>query len=340
MSGVEGVGRVRATVFAGVDEAGLGPLLGPLTIGFSAFRAPPGASPWKLLAPAVTRNVKRDKQAFVVADSKEVFTRTERGAKRLETTALGFLALLDPERRPPRSAERLLWGTPRRLGPRTDLSRIPWYRELPELPRYVDAGLLELRVEKLARRMRTAEIELVDAGVSVLPAELLNRSFHQTENKADTHWRSTRRVLRHLWREHAGGGLSLVVDQHGGRSHYGALLARAFRDASVELVREGAQGAEYRVVERDAVDLGGRRRMQITFVEKAEQRSFAVALASCLAKYARETSMGAFNRYFESLQPDLKPTAGYRNDGWRWLKDAEPALERCGVERRVLVRER
>jgi len=335
MAASEGVGTERATVHAGVDEAGLGPILGPLTIGFSAFRAPSDVRPWKALAPVVTRNVKRDRSAFVVADSKEVFTRNERGSKRLETTALGFLALLDPARRPPSSAARLLWGTPPGLAPRSDLSQIPWYRELPTLPRHVDAGLLELRVEKLARHMRAAGIELVDAGVSVLPAELLNRSFHQTENKADTHWRSTRRVLRHLWREHAAGGMDLVVDRHGGRSHYGALLGRAFRDAVVELVREGAGGAEYRIVERQ-----GERRMRVTFVEKAERRSFAVALASCLAKYARETSMSAFNRYFSALQPDLKPTAGYRSDGWRWLKEAQPALEQCGIDRAVLVRER
>lgn len=325
----------RTAVFAGVDEAGLGPLLGPLTIGFSTFRAPADVSPWKALSPVVTRNVKRDRSAFVVADSKQVFSRNQRGSKRLETTALGFLSLLDQERRPPTSAERLLWRTPACLAPRTDLSAIPWYRELPTLPRHVDAGLLELRVEKLARRMRAADIELIDAGVSVLPAELLNRSFHQTENKADTHWRSTRRVLRHIWRAHAPGGMRLVVDRHGGRSHYGPLLGRAFRDANVELVSEGTDGAQYRVIERE-----GDRSMHVTFVERAEQRSFAVALASCLAKYARETSMSAFNGYFSSLQPDLKPTAGYRNDGWRWLKDAEPALERCGVARALLVRER
>jgi hypothetical protein len=319
---------VSTTVFAGVDEAGLGPILGPLTLGFSAFRAPAeGANLWKALAPVVTRNVKRDKSAFVVADSKEVFTRNERGAKRLETTALGFLTLLDPERRPPTSAADLLWNTPASLAPgRAAAEHIPWYRELPELPRHVDHGLLEL----------AKEVELLGAGVAVLPAEQLNRSFHETENKAETHWQASKGVLRHLWEQYAAEGLRLTVDRHGGRFHYGPLLGRAFPDAVVELVSEKPSHAEYHVTERG----GGARRMRITFAEKADRRSFAVALASCLAKYARETSMLAFNRYFASLQPDLKPTAGYRTDGWRWLEDAKPALERAGVDRAVLVRER
>ena len=77
--------------------------------------------------------------------------------------------------------------------------------------------------------------------------------------------------------------------------------------------------------------------MWITFAEKAETRAFTVALASCLAKYARELAMGAFNRYFGALQPDLKPTAGYTSDGRRWLRDATPMLRRAGIAREVLV---
>ena len=64
------------------------------------------------------------------------------------------------------------------------------------------------------------------------------------------------------------------------------------------------------------------------------------SLRSCIAKYARETCMAAFNDYFATLDPELKPTAGYRNDGWRWLEDAAPMLERARIDRSVLVRER
>jgi len=50
--------------------------------------------------------------------------------------------------------------------------------------------------------------------------------------------------------------------------------------------------------------------------------------------------MEAFNAYFTSLQPDLRPTAGYTTDGRRWLKDAAPALATAQLQDRVLLRER
>ena len=330
------------TVFAGIDEAGLGPILGPLTIGFSVFRAPvDGANLWKSLAPAVTRNLKRDKQAFVVADSKDVFKRSERSAERLETTALGFLALLAEGRRPLSCARELLWSTPAELGPGPEeLERLPWYERPPELPLHVDRGRLELRVEKLARRMRKAEVELLDAGLAAVPASALNRSFAETENKATTQWAITTRILRRLWERYGAEGLRLTVDRQGGRFHYGPLLARVFDDAAVELVAEAPQRAEYLVRGPATGPAGSGRHMRITFAEKAERRSFAVALASCLAKYARELAMQQFNAYFGALQPGLKPTAGYTTDGWRWLEDAAATLESERVERGVLVRER
>ena len=80
--------------------------------------------------------------------------------------------------------------------------------------------------------------------------------------------------------------------------------------------------------------------MRVAFTERAEDRWFAVALASCLAKYARELCMDSFNDYFCELQPDLRPTAGYTTDGRRWLRDARAALRGAGIERGELVRSR
>ncbi len=331
-------GARPARVFAGVDEAGLGPLLGPLTLGFAAFRAPDGSTDlWRTLAGSVTREPRGRKNAFVVADSKQVFLRTEKTAARLEATALGFLALLDPRRKPPADARALAWRSPPELAPSSEvLERHRWYRHLEaSLPRYQDAGRLELRVERLARAMRAAEVELLDAGVRVLPEGELNRSFRETGNKSLTHWDGSAPVFRRLWERHASHGLHLSVDRHGGRAHYGPLLARGFPEAAVERVRETPGLSEYRLAER-----AGPRRMRILFAERAESRSFAVALASCLAKYVREACMQAFNAYFAELAPELRPTAGYSQDGRRWIREATPHLARAGLDPLELVRER
>lgn len=80
--------------------------------------------------------------------------------------------------------------------------------------------------------------------------------------------------------------------------------------------------------------------MRVTFAEKADALSFAVALASCCAKYARELCMAGFNAHFAHLQPDLQPTAGYVTDARRWLVEAAPALGRAGLSTEALVRTR
>lgn len=332
--------RPVTRLFGGLDEAGLGPLLGPLTLGFSVFRAPAGATDlWRTLHGVVSQAPADDRSAFVVADSKKVFARNERSAARLEATALGFLALLDPRRKLPATSADVVWRSPPELAPDASARALhPWYADLEcALPRHADAGALELRVEKLARAMRAAGVELADAGVCVLPEGLLNRSFERTQNKSLTHWECSCAVLRRLWERHAHEGLHLVIDRHGGRFHYGPLLARAFPHAMVEALDEAPSLAEYRLTGRGP-DQG--RSAQLFFAERAESRSFATALGSCLAKYARESCMRAFNTYFERLAPAVAPTAGYTEDGRRWLAEVTPFLERAGHGHGELVRTR
>lgn len=332
--------RPATRLFGGLDEAGLGPLLGPLTLGWSAFRAPAGATDlWRTLNGVVSQSPADDRAAFVVADSKKVFVRNARSAARLETTALGFLALLDLRRKLPNTAADVAWRTPAELAPdETARAQHPWYADLDAaLPQHADGGALELRVERLARAMRAAGVELADAGVRVLPEGLLNRSFERTQNKSLSHWEFSCAVLRRLWERHAHEGLHLVVDRHGGRFHYGPLLARAFPNALVERLDEAPARAEYRLTGRGP-DQG--RVAHLVFAERAESRSFATALGSCLAKYARECCMRAFNAYFERLAPAVAPTAGYTEDGRRWLEEVAPFLGRAGHGREDLVRSR
>lgn len=321
---------------AGIDEAGLGPLLGPLTLGYSVFRVPArGVDLWKRLASCVSPDPKDDADKLVVADSKRVFTRNPRGARRLESAVLGFLAQRAPGRDPRLAPRALLFGGA--LAPPPDVvAAHPWYRLLPPLaPLAVGADGLELRAERLHRALAAARTALVDAGVRVVPAGELNASFHATGSKGLTLWEKTQDVLRHLWTAHAADGLTTVVDRHGARARYGSLLARTFPEAAVRLLVERDGRSEYELAER-----AGPRSMRVIFAERGEELAFPTALASCLAKYARELCMGAFNAYFGALQDDLRPTAGYTTDGRRWVRDATPALQRSGVPRERVERSR
>jgi ribonuclease HII len=326
---------MSGAVVCGIDEAGLGPLLGPLAIGYAALALPEaGADPWRLLAGLVGKTQgKRNK--LVVADSKKVFARNEQGRRRLEATALAFLALLDPRGVPPREPRELLFG--RALAPaRAMVARHPWYARLPaSLPLEHEAASIELLADLLKKRMAARGVRLLDAGVRVVPEGELNASYDETSNKALSVWQKTLEALSLCWRNHGAERPLIVIDRQGGRMRYGPLLAQGLQDAEVELVFERGDRSEYRLAER-----GGARAAHVVIVERAEDQAFPVALASCLAKYARELAMGAFNAYFVELQPGLRPTAGYRNDGWRWLREAQPALERAALPRQLLVRER
>jgi len=330
-----------SAIVAGVDEAGLGPLLGPLTIGWSAFRLPDASTdPWELLSRVVARKPGRHEHRVVVADSKRVFARNPPGRRRLETTALAFLALRREGGAPPTDAHEVLFGE---LRPAEALvERHPWYHHLRDVPRHLEVGTLELAAARLERELSERGAALIDAGVRVVPAGELNASFVETGNKASTVWSRTLEVLRHLWLRHGESGPRVTADLQGARSHYGPLLARGFPDASVRLLREEPLVSSYELEERDETERRGwlPRRMRIEFRAKGEEHSFAVALASCLAKYARETVMDGFNEYFRRLQPDLRPTAGYTTDGRRWLHDAQAALADAELAREVVVRAR
>jgi len=338
------LGRLR--IVAGMDEAGFGPLLGPLTLGFSAFRvSSPRVSLWKELASAVTRHPDKDGTRVVVADSKRVFTRNPRGHRRLETTALAFLALADPPwGRAPRSGGELLARAPELIRPGAEtIGCHPWYSHLAEsLPVWVAADDLARRTQRLRAALERRRVELVDAGVRTVPAGELNASYESTGSKSLTLWDKSSVLIAHLWEHFGPEGVECVLDRHGSRIHYGELLRARLPEAAVETIVEGREACEYHVVERDTAPHRAHRarRMRLVVTERAEEHSFAVALASCLAKYTRELCMGAFNTYFGRLQEGLRPTAGYTTDGRRWLEDAREALRRADLPPKVLVRER
>ncbi|MAF67177.1 MAG: hypothetical protein CMJ84_16160 [Planctomycetes bacterium] len=326
----------RTRVVAGIDEAGLGPLLGPLTLGYAALRVPAGAQTlWERLEEAVSDNPRDGAERLVVNDSKRVFSRTASGRARLETTALCFASLAHGA--PPADGAALLGAGPAGLQPDAgELERHPWYGRLPaRLPMWTDAGRLELRAERLRRAALRSGVEVCACAARVVPVGELNRSWRRTGNKSSTVWYHVADILRALWEAHGDEDLSVVVDRQGGRTHYAAQLLRAFPQAEFRALAETSVCALYRLESREQ-----RRSMLVWFCERAELRSFPTALASCAAKYAREVCMGAFNRYFEDLQPGLRPTAGYTSDGRRWIRDAVGALKLAGLPREVLIRER
>ena len=105
----------------------------------------------------------------------------------------------------------------------------------------------------------------------------------------------------------------------------------AFDGVPLEVIDESPKHSAYRLRRRESPFV-------IRFVEKGETLQLPIALASMYSKYVRELFMTCFNRYWKAQLADLKPTAGYYNDGQRFLADIDAVIARNRLDRNHLVR--
>lgn len=123
----------------------------------------------------------------------------------------------------------------------------------------------------------------------------------------------------------------ILCDKHGGRNHYAALVQQHFPESWVETLHESRAESRYRTTGDVPLD----------FCFRMKGESFLpAALASMTAKYLRELSMRAFNKYWCGRIEGLRPTAGYPADAKRFRVDIAHEQRRLGIEDRLLWRNR
>ncbi|HUT36422.1 MAG TPA: hypothetical protein VNE39_23245 [Planctomycetota bacterium] len=328
-------------IVAGIDEAGYGPLLGPLVVSGVAFDVPDAAAGddlWARLADVVTRST-RDPERVAVDDSKRLFDQT-RGPRHIERTALAFAAAargphlhfahggnVPNEDVTPAATFRSLLGALADVA--GDLDAYPWYQGADfAVPLAADAGRIEADAERLRQASGARFL-----GVRCLPVLVgeYNRLVEAHGTKSATLFLMTSHLLARFWRDWGERGLVVHADKHGGRNRYGLLLHQTFFGARVRALTEGAGESIYTVTD-------GARRMTIGFYEGGDARYLPVALASVYSKYLRELFMHAFNAWWCQRVPGLRPTAGYAADGQRFLRDIAAARRGLAVPDDLLVR--
>jgi len=299
-------------IVIGIDEAGLGPNLGPFVVTAVAWEVPGPAATCDLareLAAVVTDDPACADGRIVVADSKRLF----QPHHSLHGPERSVLSLLHSWRPRPRSLRELDdWLQP--SGCRC--ADPPWLsdRDL-DLPLDVDPDA----IAAAALRWRTAGVRIrhIESRI-VQPAEF-NRRLTETGNKAAVTSQAHLDVLRSTCRACDDGDVFVFSDKHGGRNGYGALLSAAWDGAWVDVLEEGPLLSRYRV---DGVDL--------RFEPRAE-RHLPVALASMVSKYVREAHMRQFNRFWREQLPDLRPTQGYPEDARRFAADIADCQSGLGI---------
>ncbi len=319
-------------IIAGIDEAGYGPVLGPLVVSCCAFATPDADTLpclWERLSRMASKSRDKRGQKLHVNDSKAVYSPSQ-GLKELERSVLCLIEQAHVKSANLTEAIRLV--DPVVI---TDLAAYDWYaEELDErFPLQVDPAAVQISSNAWRIESENSATGCVHYAAHVMLERQFNAMVEKTRNKASASFSLVARHMDQLLKTYSDQDLWIVCDRQGGREHYGSTLRMMFEDWSLQIESESPERAEYRLSQ-------GSRSARIVFAEKAESIALPVAAASMLAKYLREALMHRFNRYWQQHQSDLKPTAGYYTDGWRFINEIEPLRGKMGLKDADLIRSR
>jgi ribonuclease HII len=307
----------------GVDEAGYGPNLGPFVMTLVACRVPDAladADLWDVLKSCVRRANDPVDGRVVVADSKQVYSSAS-GWDQLERTVLSTCSS-------PSLAAMLENLCHDKL---PTLRQEAWFVGDTVLPTIIAPGAHADCCRRWQSASENAGITWGFIQSAIVPTPSFNDLIEKWDSKSAVLSVALTRLLQHSLAATNPGPMRIVIDKHGGRNNYSALLQHAFADGMVLAEEEGRMCSRYRVEGLD-------RPVSVTFMPKADFGHFPVALASMISKYVRELLMREFNRFWQSHVPGLVPTAGYPNDAVRYFDAIRPAMAKLGMAERLVWR--
>lgn len=342
-------------IYAGIDEAGYGPMVGPMVVARSAFEVSDfsveqaldnawqlssNGCLWQRLKAGVCRTMAEHRKShrLAVNDSKKLNSKAS-GLLHLEAGSLSFMSLSGSRGRSVANLGDWLVA----IGSeRDDLSKALWWyadegehgqpwESLPHHPS-LSTQQISLNTNMLKACCDQGGVTLVEPmDAAVVWADRFNHMARATRSKAAVSFFYVARHLTQLATAFADRDLLVVVDRQGGRTRYREQLSESFPDWEMAVFAESRDRSVYQLK-------SSKRRITIMFAVEAEQDHLPVALASMTAKYTRELLMHRFNTWFCRRLPELKPTKGYGVDGKRFVRDIEPGLQALGIDPNLVIR--
>lgn len=316
-------------VYAGIDEAGYGPMFGPLCVGASVLVLenydPAEGEPdlWKILEGAICKKRSDRRKRIAVNDSKKLKSgSTPKGLKHLERGVLSFLAASGVAS--PTVDKEFFEATA------SSIPSNPWSRLESALPLAVDPKSLQIDIACLHRTLLNSGVRCDWLSCKAIDVEAYNKRT-SVASKAALNFSMAMQLVESISTRWPNEHPRIMIDRHGGRIRYRQDLQQAWQLAKIQILVENPEMSRYRL------NIDGRL-VTMTFASKSDEKHMPVALASMIAKFTRELHMMRFNKYFATLVTDIKPTAGYVQDGRRFLKQIEPIFANNDLKRELLVR--
>jgi len=317
-------------VLIGIDEAGFGPILGPLVVSSVTLKVPDdmlNADLWQVLRKSVGRTRKHLSGRLLITDSKKAYTRSL-GPKHLKRAVLSCLKCLDKS--PGTLSELLMMVCPDSL---ERLENYPWYNQAGNYDLSANKAAVSIAADVLGRDMAANDIELLGMQNCCLDVAYYNRMVAAVKNKAKVLFTATSTLIKQAYERYGDDEIQIIADRQGGRIYYRRDLQLMFDDMQLRILRESPKVSSYELV------VGGRK-MRIHFVVGADMLFLPVSLASMLSKYVREILIDNINSYFRGFSGELKPTAGYWKDGLRFISDLKEILPHVEYDSNQLIRSR
>jgi len=315
-------------VLVGIDEAGFGPILGPLVVSSSTFLLPHHlltADLWQVLTKSVANERKHLAERLLITDSKKAYSK-KKGIKHLKRTALACLKCLG--KKPATLTELFGLLCPNSL---ERLNNYPWYREADTYCISTNDADGAIASAVLADDLASNGIELLDIRSYCLDVEYYNKMVGSVRNKASVLFTATSQLIKDAFDNFAGDDLQIIIDRQGGRVRYRRNLQRMFPDMKLKILSESPDTSSYEL-EADG------KQMRLHFVVGADNRFLPVSLASMVSKFLRELLVDNINQYFAQYCAHLKPTAGYWKDGLRFIEDLKKNIPDIKFDSNQLIR--